>query len=229
MKNLHGTYVHRGDSARRLRRIKRYSLLVAVVGTGAVAWRDRPNAEARAAVLAPKPAHLEISRLRRDLDATRGELTIANKQLVRWNSIYTMSTRYKVSADMAAMIHDAALAEGIDPDLGFRIVRAESEFNPRATSHVGAVGLLQVMPETARDFQKGVTRSQLYEPRTNLRIGFRYLRALAREYHGSMRLALLVYNRGPVAVETLRGMGMDPSNGYETGILKGYRGNGLVE
>jgi len=104
----------------------------------------------------------------------------------------------------------------------------ESEFNPHAVSSVGAVGLTQLMPATARWFDHTITREKLYDPRTNLRLGFRYLRSLIDQYHGDLRLALLVYNRGPEAVETLRSLGVDPRNGYDEMVMKGYTGNGLV-
>jgi soluble lytic murein transglycosylase-like protein len=84
------------------------------------------------------------------------------------------------------------------------------------------------MPATARHFVPGVTRERLYEPHLNLRIGFRYLRGLIREYK-SLRLALLVYNRGPVAVRASLQQGDDPSNGYERLVLGSYRGRGTVD
>ena len=64
---------------------------------------------------------------------------------------------------------------------------------------------------------------------TNLRIGFRYLRTLVREYKGNVQLALLVYNRGPVAVQASREQGLDPSNGYERIVMKGYKGRGVID
>ena len=57
----------------------------------------------------------------------------------------------------------------------------------------------------------------------------RYLRGLVDEYHGNMKLALLVYNRGPVAVEKSRAQGENPSNGYDRILTKGYRGTGVME
>ena len=104
-----------------------------------------------------------------------------------------------------------------------------SEFNPNAVSPVGAVGLTQLMLPTARYFDKSVTRAKLFDPETNLRIGFRYLRGLVKSYKGDLKLALLVYNRGPVAVEHALTTGVDPANGYDRAILKGYEGKGLVE
>jgi len=165
----------------------------------------------------------ENARLRAELDAAKGDLALARAQLQRTKAIMDYSSQYKVNASIAEAVYDVALAQGIDPDLGFRLVRVESEFNPRAVSSVGAVGLTQLMPSTARYFDRDITREQLFEPRTNLRIGFRYLRSLINEYDGDVRLALLVYNRGPVAVETLRSLGVDPGNGYAKLVMKGWK------
>ena len=171
----------------------------------------------------------EAVRLRTELEAVRGELDLANAQLERWHQIFGFSSTYRVGADLAASIYDIALAEGIEPDLAFRLVRLESQFNDRATSPVGAVGLTQLMLPTARYFQKGISRDELYDRNTNLRIGFRYLRSLIRENKGNVQLALLVYNRGPVAVKNSRQQGRDPSNGYDRIIMKGYTGRGVID
>ena len=169
------------------------------------------------------------SRLKSDLLNARGELDLAKAQLERMHRVFSYSSRYDVGADLAATIYEAALAEGIDPELAFRLVKVESQFNPRAVSPVGALGLTQLMLPTARYFDRNVTREELFEPEKNLRIGFRYLRGLVKSYKGDLKLALLVYNRGPVAVENALTMGVDPANGYDRVILKGYEGKGLVE
>jgi len=124
---------------------------------------------------------------------------------------------------MATAVYDVALSEGIDPGLAFRLVKVESGFNVRATSHVGAVGLTQVLPSTARLYEPGLTTQQLYDRDTNLRIGFRYLRDLLDRYPTNMSLALLAYNRGPAKVEQLLGAGRNPANGYEAEVMKGFR------
>ena len=170
-----------------------------------------------------------MERMELELNAARGELDLANAQLARWNRVFTYSSKYNIGADLAADIFDIANAEGIEPDLAFRLVRVESEFNERATSPVGAVGLTQLMPATAKYFEKGVTRARLYDRRTNLRIGFRYLRTLIREQRGNVKMALLVYNRGPVAVQAARRQGANPSNGYDNAVTKGYNGRGVVD
>jgi soluble lytic murein transglycosylase-like protein len=76
--------------------------------------------------------------------------------------------------------------------------------------------------------EKGVTREQLFDPRTNLRIGFRYLRSLLDQYHGDVRLALLAYNRGEDAVWRDVRAGINPGNGYDRFVMQDYKGKGLL-
>jgi len=146
---------------------------------------------------------------------------------------FTFATRYRISAELARTIHDAARAEGIDPELAFRLVRVESNFNPRARSRVGALGLTQLMPYTARMVDRSMnTRERVLNPENNLRVGFRYLRGLIRHYDGDVRLALVAYNRGEGAVDRDLRRGRDPENGYGRLVLgrgeQRYRGTGLV-
>ncbi len=232
MRNLRGTYVHRGDGERSRRRARAGLLLAGFAAAVWVVAEQRGPAEAQAevaALTATFDAEKEAVRLRQEIDAMQGELNTANAQLERWHSVFSYSSRYRIPADLASSIYDVARAEGIDPELAFRLVRLESRFDEKATSPVGAVGLTQLMPATARYFQKGVTREQLYRRDVNLRIGFRYLRTLIKENKGDVRLALLVYNRGPAAVYASRDAGIDPSNGYDRIVMKGYRGRGVID
>ncbi len=234
MKNLRGTYVHRGDAYRRRTRVRQVTLAVGFFGACAFILGNRkPTATDAEAAPVKRSSGFAINlgsdrALTARLDSMRGELDLAKAQLDRSAKIFSYSSRYKIGADLAANIVDVSSAEGIDPELAFRLVKLESDFNPRATSPVGAIGLTQVMPATARYYVKGITREGLYDPNTNLRVGFRYLRGLVREYH-DVNLALLVYNRGPVAVEKARAEGDNPSNGYDRIVTKGYRGKGTVE
>jgi soluble lytic murein transglycosylase-like protein len=121
---------------------------------------------------------------------------------------------YRVSPELAADIHLAALRHDIDPAIAFGLVRAESGFRNQATSPVGAVGLTQLMPRTATWMQPGVSRAELRNPEVNLDIGFRYLRYLLDKYDGNEDLALLAYNRGPGTVDRALRRGANPDNGY---------------
>jgi soluble lytic murein transglycosylase-like protein len=132
--------------------------------------------------------------------------------------------RYRISPQLAHAIHSAALAQGIDPDLAYRLVRAESGFNPRARSRAGALGLTQLMPGTARWLEPRMTTPErIMEPDANLAVGFRYLRRLLDKY-GDLQLALLAYNRGEGAVDRDIRRGRNPENGYSRAVLGTGRG-----
>ncbi len=195
------------------------ALLVSTVG----GWAGSTTTDAARAPASGTELLGELRSLRQQLDAKQGELEVARLQLDRVDAIMQYSTHYRLPADMATAVYDVALSEGIDPGLAFRLVKVESGFNPRATSHVGAIGLTQVLPSTARLYEPGLTTQQLYDRDTNLRIGFRYLRDLLDRYPANMQLALLAYNRGPAKVEQLLGAGRDPANGYEAEVMKGFR------
>src|SRR5262245_23255143 len=132
-----------------------------------------------------------------------------------------LAQTYGVSEPLAAEIHQAAVASGISPKIAFGLVRAESSFRPSAVSPVGAVGLTQVMPATARWLKPGTTRSDLMEPKTNLNIGFTYLKHLIDRYDGNEKLALTAFNRGPGTVDRALKRGRNPDNGYYDKVVTG--------
>src|SRR5690606_17558304 len=149
-------------------------------------------------------------------EGARSNLRIEEERARR---ILTHSIHYGIPGDLAAAIHDIAVAEDIDPALAFALVRVESSFVADAVSEAGAVGLTQVMPSTAFSLEPGLTYAQLFDRETNLRLGFRYLRQLLRQYDGDVRLALLAYNRGPTRVDEIRNRGGDPGNGYARAVM----------
>jgi len=142
----------------------------------------------------------------------------------RQQAITQLASEFDVPETLAADIHDAAISEEIDLWLAFGLVRAESSFRASVVSPVGAVGLTQVMPATARWLEPGTGRKDLLEPETNLRLGFRYLRQLLDQYEGNQRLALTAYNRGPGTVDWLLSRGQDPDNGYAEKVLTSKSG-----
>ena len=234
MRNLSGTYVHRGDAARRRKRLKRLLSVAAAAAVVAIVLATRHPGTANAEVARPSAGFSlgfggGTRALQEELDSTKGEMDLLRAQYERADRIIHYSSRFAIPANLATHILDASMAEGIDPELAFRLVKLESDFNPRATSPVGAVGLTQMMLPTARYYERDITKDRLYDPSTNLRIGFRYLRGLIGQYHGNAKLALLVYNRGEVAVNNAIHAGLDPSNGYDRILTKGYKGKGIVE
>lgn len=142
--------------------------------------------------------------------------------------------QYGIPYELAAAIRSTAVQEGIDPDLAFRLVQVESEFKQTAVSSAGALGLTQLMPATAQFLQPGITREEIFDRDTNLRLGFGYLRSLLRVYDGDIDEALHAYNRGPGTVDRIRASGGDPANGYARKVLgsggpEAYRGNGFMK
>lgn len=130
-------------------------------------------------------------------------------------------SKYDIEEDLARDIYDIAQKEGIDPKVAFGLVKTESSFKNKAISHVGARGLTQVMPRTAKWMVPGTKAEDLYNQKTNLTLGFRYLNQMIDKYKGDVRLALLAYNRGPGTVDKILKRGGDPNNGYADKVLKG--------
>lgn len=192
-----------------------------------------PSAEvAQAAVVVHEQSSAPLSEaanLRAQLASTRSQVSELQGRLVRAERVIHYSAKYGVSADMTGKVYDAAIAENVDPELAFRLVKLESDFNPRAVSAAGALGLTQLMPATARFYQRNLRNDQLFDPELNLHIGFRYLHSLVEQYHGQVSLALLVYNRGEVAVNAATSEGRNPTNGYDRILMKGYKGPGIID
>jgi len=122
-------------------------------------------------------------------------------------------------AEFMLAINELAPKYDLDPALVLEVVRMESNFDPRARSHKGALGLMQLIPSTARRF--GV--EDPLDPIQNLRGGMAYLRWLVKRFDGDLELALAGYNAGEAAVE--RHGGIPPyaeTQAYVGRILKRY-------
>lgn len=88
-----------------------------------------------------------------------------------------------------------ARSAGVPPSLAMEVARVESGFNPAAVSPAGAIGVMQIMPQTGKG-EFGVEESELRDPRTNVRIGVEFLRQLYLHYDKRWDLALSHYNGG---------------------------------
>lgn len=132
---------------------------------------------------------------------TRAASQYTNSVRLQPQSIYTPSKwgsppyqgRYR--GPYLDMARDAARRHGVPEDLFLRLVQQESNWNPQAKSHKGALGLAQLMPQTAR-----LLRVDPLKPDENLDGGARYLMEQYRTFR-SWPLALAAYNAGPAAVE----------------------------
>jgi soluble lytic murein transglycosylase len=109
-------------------------------------------------------------------------------------------------------------AKSVDPYLIAAIIREESQYDVKAVSRVGAIGLMQVMPATANTVAQrvglpAVGREELFDQETNIRIGVRYVEQLLEQFSGNLVYTIASYNAGPLAVGNwiaqYRGQGQD--------------------
>lgn len=142
------------------------------------------------------------SRYRRiDLDSTSLRATLSEKELER--VIVRHSRRHR--------LHPALLRA---------VIKAESDFDPMAVSRAGAVGLMQLMPQTAVRLDV----RDLYDPDENIGGGARHLRYLLDRFHGNLPLALAAYNAGESRVERYRTLPpIDETRRYVSKVLRYYR------
>jgi soluble lytic murein transglycosylase-like protein len=112
------------------------------------------------------------------------------------------SNRKYSSSQYDTLISAIAQNQGMNPTVIKSIIAVESGYNPNARSSKGAMGLMQLMPQTAQDL--GVTDP--WDPTENITAGTKYISWLLRKYNGNLSLALAAYNAGPSAVDTHGGI-----------------------
>ena len=100
------------------------------------------------------------------------------------------------------LVREAAERHKVDPALVRAVIETESNWNPRAYSHKGAGGLMQLIPTTAQRFGA----NDVFNPQQNIDAGVKYLRTLLERYNGNLDLALAAYNAGEGAVDRAHGV-----------------------
>lgn len=117
------------------------------------------------------------------------------------------------------MVSKISQKHGVDEKLVKALIKQESGFNPDAKSKAGAMGLMQLMPSTA----KGLGVTDAYNPVQNVDGGVRYLKSMLQKYNGNVILALAAYNAGPGAVDKYDGVPpYKETQNYVRNILANY-------
>jgi len=154
-------------------------------GRTSIVFSDTPPADGRYKLYKKDPVGQPVVRQqpggRQQLAAVQGPVRI-----------YGRVTRDRYSSHVLAAARETA----VDPALIHAVISVESGYNPKARSHAGAVGLMQLMPQTAERY--GVTNR--LDPEQNIRGGARYLRDLKAMFKNNLQLVLAAYNAGEQAV-----------------------------
>ena len=136
--------------------------------------------------------HAEMSRIN---DAIRREFFETSLEGVR-REYFVKSVPY------GELIHRKAEKYDVDPALVAAVIEQESRFKPRARSHVGARGLMQLMPRTGR----WMGARDLYDPEQNVDAGVKYIKYLEKRFDGNRKLVVAAYNGGEGNVKRYRGV-----------------------
>jgi soluble lytic murein transglycosylase-like protein len=175
----------------------------------------------------------DAKRVLATIESSAGRRRLAARRIANYQTRYetlsasALSTRLEPAVEVDQkdfapydrLIRKAGSSFDVDPALVKAVVAAESNFEPRAVSRVGAQGLMQLMPATARAM--GVRRP--FAPSENLRGGVRYLRSLLDRFE-KLDLALAAYNAGPEVVKRHGGIPPYPeTEAYVTKVLSHYR------
>lgn len=194
-----------------------------LVGTG-LSVQHRLTADAAVPRTDPT-ANAEITRLTSQVADLKGRLAITELKLDRMTAVSQYSSAYRIPADLAGRIYDAALAEGLHPSLGYQLVKVESGFRSRVRSPRGAMGYTQVRMITAREVDGAITERDLLDPNTNLRIGFRILKRMLRQFDQDLELALRAYNMGPTGamMSLIDSTSNEQAASYAGRVMKGVR------
>lgn len=153
-----------------------------------------------AAMSAARSAAAEVSQsvaaapLRDEAAPAESDASPDNREFLRGRAMSSQA--------LDSIIEEAARRHSVDTNLVRSLIKVESNFNPRAVSSKGAMGLMQLMPATAR----GLKVSNPFDPQQNVDAGVRHLRGLLDNYQGDVTLSLAAYNAGSGAVARNNGV-----------------------
>jgi soluble lytic murein transglycosylase-like protein len=167
-------------------------LMMVCAVAGLCVWGSASTAQAQIYMLRQADGTIVLS----DKPLGPGARTFAVERAPSLRATRPATTGSDDSSSYDSLIEEHAARQNLRPDLVRAVIQVESGFNPRAISNKGAMGLMQLMPATAREL--GVRNA--YDPVQNIRGGTEYLRQLLDRFGGDEALALAAYNAGAGAV-----------------------------
>jgi len=160
-------------------------------------WKPVPSA-GTATMQAARSAAAEVSQYQVSQYYGHDSAQSANAKIVAANARGHQASQEEIDASIVM----AAARHNVDPNLVRAVVKVESNFNSNAVSHKGAIGLMQLMPQTARQLKV----KNPFDPDQNVDAGVRHLKYLLESYNGDVNLTLAAYNAGEGAVRRSAGV-----------------------
>lgn len=183
----------------------RIILIIALLGTIAEADIYKYEDENGIVYYTDFPLNKKAQRIMRSNESKKGDIAKGHEK-----------------GELHSIVSEKANKYNLDPSLVHAVIKAESNGNPYAVSRKGAMGLMQLMPSTARD----LSVNNPFDPADNIDGGVRYLRYLIDKFNGDLTLALAAYNAGPKTVEKTGDVPRIPeTKQYVKKVLSLYKGD----
>ena len=156
-----------------------------------------------------------------NVSASGSKVIVKENEFARKAVVKTAKKKTHVSGEFDNIAEEKARKHNVDPKLVKAVICAESNWNPRAVSNKGAIGMMQLMPKTASDMGVG----NPLNPEENIEGGVKYLKHLLEKFNGSLTLALAAYNAGPARVEKVNRVPSIPeTENYVKRVMNEYSG-----
>jgi soluble lytic murein transglycosylase len=205
---------------------------LSVTAAAAVQSAQRSEQRARLAERALADARQKLDALAsvgalQDYDDLREAERLRLDRMIRSQSLVA-DDRKRV---LAAIVRESR-RNGLDPLLVAAVIQVESHFDPFAVSNVGACGLMQLMPPTAKELSgEELKAKHLFNPVLNIELGTAYIARLFDRFGGDLRRALIAYNAGPSVARSLRhgSKAYRRLEAYPNAVLAAYRSLALAQ